>query len=48
MKLPKESKEPDLFVVNKKLTAKEAKEFSDFIEECKKKNALAKRRGRAA
>lgn len=44
----KESNEPDLFVVNKKLTKKEAKEFSDFIEECKKKNAVAKRRGRAA
>ena len=44
----KESNEPDLFVVNKKLTEKEAKEFSDFIEECKKKNAAAKRRRRAA
>jgi len=48
MKLQKESKESDLFVVNKKLTKKEAKEFSDFIEECKKKNAVAKRRQRAA
>ena len=44
----RESNEPDLFVLNKKLTAKEEKEFSDFIEECKKKTAAAKKRRKAA
>ncbi|MBX3163774.1 MAG: hypothetical protein KF900_04790 [Bacteroidetes bacterium] len=34
--------EPDLFVVNQKLTAKEVKELSDFIKEHRKKQALLK------
>ena len=37
MKLQKESREIDLYVSNKRMTAKEAKEFSDFIEQVKKK-----------
>ncbi|HRG00861.1 MAG TPA: hypothetical protein PKZ75_07075 [Bacteroidia bacterium] len=36
----KQSKEPDLYVVNRKLTVQEAKEISDFIKEHKKKKAL--------
>jgi len=37
----KESKEPDLFVVNRKLTDKERKEIVDFIEEYKRNKNLA-------
>ena len=40
----RESKEPDLYVVNKKLTEKERKEISDFIEEYKRQQALGKKR----
>ena len=42
MKLQKESREIDLYVSNKRMTAKEAKEFSDFIEQVKKKEMLKK------
>jgi hypothetical protein len=46
----KESKEPDLFVVNRKLTDKERKEIVDFIEEYKRNKNLAtnKKRPKAA
>jgi hypothetical protein len=44
----RKSKEPDLFVVNKKLTEKERKEISDFIEEYKRKKALKKTKHRKA
>ncbi len=40
----RESNEPDLFVVNKKLTDKERKEISDFIEEYKRNQVLIKKR----
>ena len=33
------SKEPDLYVINKKPTEKELQEFREFIEEYKKKKA---------
>ena len=36
----KQSTEPDLYVVNKKLTDKEAKEISAFIKEYKAKKSL--------
>ena len=36
----KQSPEPDLFVVNKKLTAQESKEISEFIEQIKLKEKL--------
>lgn len=36
----RQSTEPDLYVVNKKLTAKEAKEISEIIKEYKRKEAL--------
>jgi hypothetical protein len=42
MGLIKEPKDVDFFVVNRELTEKEKKEFSDFIEEYKRKKALAK------
>ena len=38
----RQSTEPDLYVVNRKLTDKEAKEISDFIKEYKRKQALKK------
>lgn len=38
------SKEPDLYVVNRKLTKKENQEVSDFIEEYKSKKAPKKKR----
>jgi hypothetical protein len=46
----KESKEPDLFVVNRKLTDKERKEIVDFIEEYKRNKNLTtnKKRRKAA
>lgn len=37
----KQSSEPDLFVVSKKLTDKESKEISDFIRDYKSKKADA-------
>ena len=37
-----QSNEPDLYVVNKKITDKEAKEVSDFIKEYKAKNPRRK------
>ena len=40
--------EPDLCVVHKKLSDKEAKEISDFIKEYKKKEALKKAKHRKA
>ena len=40
--------EPDLYVVHKKLSDKEAKEISDFIKEYKKKEALKKAKHRKA
>ncbi len=36
----RQSSEPDLYVVHKKLTKQEAKEISEFIKEHKKKQAL--------
>jgi hypothetical protein len=48
MKLQKESREIDLYVSNKRMTAKEAKEFSDFIEQVKKKEMLKKSKHRKA
>ena len=44
MGLIKEPTDVDFFVINKKLTEKEKKEFSDFIEEYKRKKALSKTR----
>lgn len=44
----RQSTEPDLFVVNKKLTEKEKKEFSDFIENYKRKQAAKKKHRKAA
>lgn len=38
----KQSNEPDLYVVNKKLTDEEVKEISDFIKSYKEKKALKK------
>lgn len=38
----KQSNEPDLYVVNKKLTDEEVKEISDFIQSYKEKKALKK------
>lgn len=40
----KVSKEPDLFVIKRKLSEKESKEVSDFIEEYKSKRASSKKR----
>ena len=37
----RQSTEPDLFVVSKKLTDKESKEISDFIKDYKAKKAKA-------
>ena len=46
----KQSTEPDLFVVSKKLTDKESKEISDFIRnyKAKKADALKKNKHRKA
>ena len=46
----KQSSEPDLFVVSKKLTDKESKEISDFIRDykAKKADALKKNKQRKA
>jgi hypothetical protein len=44
----RESKEPDLYVVNKKPTEKELKELSEFIKEYKRKQELKKKHKRAA
>lgn len=38
------STEPDLYVINKKPSEKERKEFSDFIKEHKRKQALKKQK----
>ena len=38
------STEPDLFVVNRKLSEKERKEIVDFIEAYKQKNSLKKKK----
>ena len=38
----RQSTEPDLYVISKKLTDKESKEISDFIKEYKRKQALKK------
>jgi hypothetical protein len=40
----KESKEPDLYVINKKPTEKELQEFSAFIKEYKRKQEVNKKR----
>lgn len=44
----RQSTEPDLFVVNRKLTAQEAKEISEFIKEHKRKQAIKKKHRKAA
>lgn len=44
----KESKEPDLYVVNRKLTEKERRELSEFIEQVKRKKELKKKKHRKA
>lgn len=44
----RKSTEPDLYVVNKKLTKKERKEMSDFIEAHKLKQKLKKTKHRKA
>ena len=44
MGLIKEPMNVDFFVVNKQMTEKEKKEFSNFIEEYKHKQALSKKR----
>ena len=44
----KQSTEPDLYVINKKPTKKENQEFSKFIEEYKRKQALKKVKHRKA
>ena len=46
MGLIKEPKNVDFFVVNKELTDKEKKEFSEFIENYKKAKALKKNKHR--
>jgi hypothetical protein len=43
MGLIKEPKDVDFFVVNKKLTEKERKELSEFIENYKRKTASSKK-----
>ena len=48
MGLIKEPKDVDFFVINKKLTEKEKKEFSDFIKDYKRKQALKKKKQRKA
>jgi hypothetical protein len=48
MGLIKEPKDVDFFVVNKKLTEKEKKEFSSFIEEYKRKRKAKKEKHRKA
>ncbi len=48
MGLIKEPKDVDFFVINKELTEKEKKEFSDFIENYKRKQALKKKKHRKA
>ena len=40
----KQSTEPDLFVVNRKLTESERKEISEFIEKVKQKQKAKKHR----
>ena len=40
--------EPDLYVVNKKPTKKEEKEFSEFLKEYKRKQAAKKKQRKAA
>ena len=47
MGLVKEPKDVDFFVVNKKLTEKERKELSEFIENYKRKKASSKKRKHA-
>ena len=44
----KESNEPDLFVVNKKLSEKERKEISEFIKQAKRKRELKNKKPRKA
>lgn len=44
----KQSSEPDLYVINRKLTKKEKQEMRDFIENHKKKAALKKSKHRKA
>ena len=44
----KQSTEPDLYVINKKLTEKEAMEISAFIKEHKRKQGLKKNQRKAA
>lgn len=44
MKLQPEPREIDLYVSNRKVTEKELKELSEFIEEYKRKQALSKKR----
>ena len=48
MKLQKESREIDLYVSNKRMTEKEVKELSDFIEQVKKKEKIKKGKQRKA
>ncbi len=48
MGLIKEPKDVDFFVVNKPMTDKEKKEFSDFIENYKRNKALKKTKHRKA
>lgn len=44
----KKSTEPDLYVVNRKMTEKERKEMAEFIKEYKRKKALKKKHRKAA
>ena len=44
----RQSTEPDLYVVNKKLTDKEAKEISAFIKEYKAKQSFKKSKHKKA
>lgn len=48
MKLQPEPREIDLYVSNKKVTKKELKELSEFIEEYKKQQNLKKKKHRKA
>jgi mevalonate pyrophosphate decarboxylase len=44
----RESKEPDLYVVNKKPTEKELKELSVFIDNYKKQQSLKRKKHKRA
>jgi hypothetical protein len=48
MKLKPEPREIDLYVSNKKVTKKELKELSEFIEEYKRQQSLKKKKQKKA